>query len=372
MHEKRIYLDNNATTFLAPEVKEEILRFIGTSIGNPSSPHYYGQQAKSLLSHYRKRVASYFSAAANQILFTSGGTEGADLCIRGLLPEKGAPRIITSRLEHACVFETCTKLAKQGAELVYLPASSSGAIQVEDLERELAKGKTDLIVLMAVNNETGVMNEWEKMSDLAKAAKVPFVVDGVALLGKEPFTIPDGVTAMFFSGHKIHALQGTGFVYVKPRIKLHPQQLGGSQEFGMRGGTENLLGIAALSRAVELLHEKLPSAASTMRHLRDTLEAALLKIPGTSVNGSGKRVSNTTNIAFSGKDGETFLIALDRAGLACSLGSACASGAIEPSRILLEMGVPMGLAQASLRFSISRETTYEEIEKAIQIIRLLA
>lgn len=366
-----VYLDNNATTMLDPRVKAEILALMDHRFGNPSSPHRLGQKAKSLLSHARKQVAGVLGCSSQQIIFTSGGTEGASLSIHGLLKGKKQPLILSSTVEHACVFETLEFLREQGARVEYLPVGLSGAIQIEDLERSLEKQKPDLIVLMAVNNETGVKNDLAAIANLAEMHHVPLVVDGVALLGKELFKIPSGVTAMFFSGHKVHAPQGTGFIYLKPKLKLTPQILGGSQEFNMRGGTENLLGIVALGKAIELLSQELPQATITMASLRDYLERTLLSIPGVTVNGTGERICNTLNVSFKDMDGETLIISLDQKGVCASLGSACASGSIEPSRVLLNMGVPMHLAQASLRFSLSRMTTQDEIDQAIDAIRIV-
>lgn len=362
-----IYLDNNATTFLAPEVEESIHHFLKEKIGNPSSQHSYGQKAKSLLSEARKKVAAYFNCSASQILFTSGGTESANLCIRGLLPHKNA-RILSSKAEHACVFDTLEQLKSEGAEVVYLPVGERGSVALEDVEKALLENKFDLIVLMAVNNETGVKTDVEGIAKLAEKTKVPFVVDAVAWMGKEQIKIPTGVSALFFSGHKIHALSGVGCIYLKPRLKLRPQLFGGSQETSLRPGTENLLGIVALSKAVELLSFCLPTASLQMAKLRDKFESALLQLPQVVRNGSGDRICNTSNLAFLGQDGETLLIALDQKQLACSLGSACSSGAIEPSRVLREMGLPESRTACSIRFSLSRYTTEEEIDRATAII----
>lgn len=364
-----IYLDNNATTMIDPRVKAEIVALMDTPFGNPSSPHRLGQKAKSLLSHARKQVAGLLGCSSQQILFTSGGTEGASLAIHGLLKGKKQPKILSSSVEHACVYETLEALRADGAAVDYLPVGLSGAIRREDLIHAVERNRPDLIVLMAVNNETGVKNDVPAIAELAEAHQIPLVVDGVAWLGKEKFFIPTGVSAMFFSGHKVHAPQGTGFIYLKSKLKLSPQILGGSQEFNMRGGTENLIGIVALGKALELLLSELPQATLRMSHLTEKLKKALLDIPGAEMNGTGERICNTINVSFANQDGETLLIALDQAGVCCSLGSACASGAIEPSRVLLNMGIPMQRAQASLRFSLSRMTTEEEIDRAIQTIR---
>lgn len=364
-----IYLDNNATTMLDPRVKAEIIALMETPIGNPSSPHRLGQKAKSLVSHARKQVAGFLGCSSQQILFTSGGTEGAVLAIHGLLKGKKQPTILSSSVEHACVFETLEALREQGAIVDYLPVGLSGAIEIKDLIHSIENRRPDLIVLMAVNNETGIKNDVPAIAQIAASHQIPLVVDGVAWLGKEKFSIPKGVSAMFFSGHKVHAPQGTGFIYLQQKLKLSPQIRGGSQEFNMRGGTENLIGIVALGKALELLASELPNASLYMGELTERLKKSLLEIPTAEINGTGERICNTINVSFAKKDGETLLIALDQEGVCASLGSACSSGAIEPSRVLLKMGIPMERAQASLRFSVSRMTTAEEIDRAIQIIK---
>lgn len=363
---KRIYLDNNATAPLDPLVVESLITLLQTPLGNPSSPHAYGQLAKGLVSEARRHVAAFLKVKQSQILFTSGGAEGAALCIYGILKEKRPAHIITSNIEHACVYEILEDLSQQGTKITFLPAGFKGAIRPEDLLHAI-RPETDLIVLMAANNETGVVQDIEAVAAIAERHQIPLVVDGVALLGKGMLRIPSGVSAMFFSGHKIHAPQGVGFVYT--RIKLKSQIRGGSQEFGMRGGTENLLGIAGLSKAVSLLSQNQEMYIKHIRNLRDCFENALLGFPGVTLNGTAPRVCNTSNLAFTKIDGETLLIHLDQAGIAASLGSACSSGSIEPSRVLIAMGVPLETARSSLRFSFSRLNTLEEVERAIEIIK---
>lgn len=359
---QRIYFDNNATTPLDPEVIKTIQMALDQQLFNPSSPHQFGQSAKGFLSDARRTISDFFKLKQNQIIFTSGGSEGASLCLRGFGKQS---HIIASTIEHACVYETLEDLKKDGAEITYLPVGLTGCVNPQDIEAAI-RPNTSLITIMAANNETGVINDINSIGTIATKHKIPFVVDGVAILGKEQFTIPEGVSAMFFSGHKVHAPQGVGFVCVKPRLKLKPIILGGSQEFGMRGGTENMLGIISLAKAIYMLN---PQDIEKIRELRDKLESALLQLPGVSLNGTGSRVSNTTNLCFSKMDGEALLVALDQAGIAVSLGSACSSGAIEPSRVLLNMGLSVPQARSSLRFSLSRLNTADEVDRAIEIIR---
>lgn len=363
----RIYLDNNATTLVDPRVSAAMIHFLNQNVGNPSSVHSFGRSARALLQKNRLAIAEYFQVKPHEIIFTSGGTEGLNMTIRGLLTgEKG--HIISSDVEHPSVYSTLKGLQDLGWEVTFLPAGLWGSVKTEDVLNSL-RSNTKLICLMAVNNETGVKTDIEAIASIAKDAKIPFICDAVALLGKENFRIPLGVSAMCFSGHKIHAPAGIGFVFIRSGLKLLPLFTGGQQEFQRRAGTENLLGITGLAESIKLLSVELEGAVEQMRNLRDRLEQKILHtIPGTSVNGAGLRVANTTNIAFHGLDGESLLAAMDMEGVAVSHGSACSSGALEPSRILLNMGLSRDVARSSLRFSLSRFTTEEEIDRTLEII----
>lgn len=334
--------------------------------GNPSSLHSFGQKAKYRLAQARQTVASYVGVRPQEVIFTSGGTEGINLLLRGLLPPGGRGHLITSDVEHSCVYATAKALESSGLHSSFLDVGRFGAATAEAVQQALRRD-TRLILLMAVNNETGVKTDIAGIAAIAKEANIPFFVDGVALMGKEEIVIPPGVTAMAFSGHKFHAPKGIGFVVVRSHQKLSPLHTGGDQEYGRRGGTENLPGIAGLARAIELLKEELPEATSRMAVLRDRLEVGLMqRIPGVSVNGEGPRICNTSNLTFPGVEGEMLLAALDLAGIAVSHGSACASGALEPSRVLLNMGYSKSEAASSIRFSLSRFTTAEEIDCCIE------
>lgn len=361
-----IYLDNNATTPLDPRVKEVILQELDQFHGNPSSVHSYGQAAKSLLTKARRTIAAYLHVKPHEILFTSGATEGMNMILRGLL-QKG-DHLITSAVEHPAAYETARHLESAGVAVTYLPVGLRGSVDLEDVRRAI-RPNTRLIALLSVNNETGVKNDIEGIAQVASEHKIHFLIDGVAHLGKEAMTLPSGVSAACFSGHKIHAPQGIGFVFLRHKVKLAPLFLGGVQEFQKRGGTENLLGAIALSEAVRLLHFELPQASERIRFLRDKFERTLMEgLEDVSINGNGPRVVNTSNLAFKGVDGESLLAHLDLAGVAASHGSACSAGALEPSRVLLQMGLPAETAAASIRFSLSRMTQEEEIDKAALII----
>lgn len=361
----KIYLDNNATTAVDQETITEIVSALQNLIGNPSSVHFYGQQAKARLQKARDEIAKTLKCLPKEIIFTSGATEALNLVLRGIVNDES--HVITSDVEHSAVFETLKQL-KSPSSITFLSVGAYGAVTLDAVKKAYRK-ETKVIVLMAVNNETGVKTDIGSIAAFAKEKGIHFVVDGVALLGKEPFEIPEGVSAMCFSGHKFHAPKGVGFAMVRRALKLKPYITGGNQEFGIRGGTENLIGIIAMQSALRILNQKLENASKEMERLRNKLETSLQnKLPNVIVNGSGPRVSNTTNLCFKGVEGELLMAHLDREGVAVSLGSACASGAIEPSRILLNMGLSVDDASSSIRISLSRMTTEAEIDRTIDII----
>lgn len=343
-----IYLDNNATTQILPEVLEAMLSELKGPPSNPSSTHFFGREAKKKLSAARESIAAYLKVKPQEIFFTSGGTEGLNMLLK---PAKG--HIITSNVEHSAVYKTLK------GDITYLNVGTYGDVTPEAVKAAITD-KTTLIVLSAVNNETGVKTDLQAIGKIALEANIPFIVDGVALLGKEHFSIPPGVSAIAFSGHKIHAPKGIGFIFCRSNYKLEPLLTGGDQEFSKRAGTENLAGIIGLAKAIELINP------GKMEILRNRFEEQLKD--KTEINGTGPRICNTSNLFFPGIDGETLLIKLDQAKIAASHGSACASGALEPSRILQNMGYPKARVLSSLRFSLSRLTTEQEIDTAVQTI----
>jgi cysteine desulfurase len=358
MNEK-IYLDNNATTPLDPNVLDVMIEELAGPPHNPSSIHSFGQEGKKILSEARKKIADFLAVKPSEILFTSSGTEGLNLLIRGA--SKGG-HIIGSAIDHSAVFNTLEDLREKGAEVTFLFVDEYGAPTIDHLKR-MIRPETELIVLSAANGETGVKLDINAFAALAKRNLVPLILDGVALLGKEPFTIPSGVSGMAFSAHKFHGPQGIGFIYHHPSLKLTPLITGGGQEKGLCSGTENLTGIVGMTRALTLLDED--ENYAHLSHLRETFEAMILEaLPDTEINGTGPRLPNTSNLYFPGVDGESLLISLDMHGVAASHGSACASGALEPSRTLLNMGYSKKRASSSIRFSFSRFNTLEEVEKA--------
>ncbi|MDP1879530.1 MAG: cysteine desulfurase family protein [Parachlamydiaceae bacterium] len=363
-----IYLDYNASTPIDPRVLNALIHELKEEIGNPSSTHFHGKKCRQKLETSRKIIAKFLQVKPNEIYFTSGGTECAASLIEGIIKKNPNCHVISSSIEHSCIYETLKETEKKGTSVSFLPSSELGAIQPKDVESAI-RDHTGLICLMAVNNETGVKTDIESIAKIAIKHQIPFIVDGVAWLGKEQIHIPEGVSAIFFSGHKIHAPKGIGFFYCRSNVKLIPLMQGGNQEGNYRPGTENLPGIVALSESISILEDHQKEHISHMTLMRDRLEKELLaKLPNVVINGSGPRICNTTNLAFLGVDGESLLMNLDMAGISVSHGSACSSGALEPSRILLGMSYPLSRVNSSIRFSVGRTTTVDEIDEAVRII----
>jgi cysteine desulfurase len=366
--EKNIYLDNNATTALDPRVWELLQTTLKESFGNPSSIHSYGQQAKALLNDARRKIASIFHVLPEEILFTSGGTEGINLLLRGFFGVKCSGHIITSNVEHAAVYETILQLKNAGCAVSFIDVGSYGAAQKEQVEA-LIRPDTRLIVLMSSNNETGVKTDIEAISKLAEKHAIPFFVDAIASFGKEPISFYPGVSGMVFSGHKFHGPKGTGFILLRKGVKLTPYITGGTQEMSLRAGTENVPGLVAQAHAAILAQAELAASQKRMLQFRNFFEKTLQdELDAVVINGEGNRTCNCSNLAFLGIEGEVLLKKLDLRGVAASHGSACSSGAVEPSRILLQMGLKRDRAASSLRFSLSRLTTEQEVKDALAII----
>jgi len=364
----RIYLDNNATTALDPSVAEVMREMLSSPPGNPSSSHTFGQEAKKKLIKARNVIARHLNVKPGEIIFTSGGTESMNFLIKGLVDPRLSPHIVTSNVEHSCVEETLSSLEKLGCNTTYLPAGLGCRTSAADIEKAI-RPDTKLLVFSAVNSETGVIQNMEELSDIALRHGIALVIDGVALPGKEFFSIPKGVTGIGFSAHKFHGPQGVGFVFIRSGTKITPLLTGGGQEYGLRSGTENLIGITGLSRAITLLETELAPASERMKMLRDRFENALIEaIPSVQINGANPRVCNVSNLAFPGVDAETLLIQLDLNGIAASHGSACSSGSLEPSRVLTRMGVSPSLTKSSLRFSFSRYSTIEEVDYTVNCL----
>jgi cysteine desulfurase len=366
---QRVYLDNNATTPVLPEVFEAMRPFYLEQFGNASSIHHYGQHARAAVEKARAAVAALLNARPAEIVFTSGGTESDNLGVFGLV--RRGDHIITSTIEHSAVMNTCKRLEQMGCEVTYVPVNSQGEVYPGNVRAAL-KPSTRLITIMAANNETGVIQPVEEIGKIAEEADVFFHTDAVQAAGKVALDAQKiRCDALSISGHKIHAPQGTGALYIKKGTLIQPLLYGGSHERQRRAGTENLPGIVGLGKAAELATQWLESGGpAEMAALRDRLQDSVLRaVEESGVNGMGApRVPNTTNFWFDHLEGEALVIALDLKGLAVSSGAACSSGAIEPSHALLAMGLPHQRARASIRVSLGKQTTQEDIDFAAKVI----
>jgi cysteine desulfurase len=365
----RVYLDNNATTPVLPEVFEAMRPFYLEQFGNASSIHHYGQHARAAVEKARASVAALLNARPAEIVFTSGGTEADNLGIFGLV-QRG-DHVITSTIEHSAVTNTCKRLEQMGCEVTFVPVNAQGEIYPGNVHAAL-RPNTRLISIMMANNETGVIQAVEEIGKIAQEADVFFHTDAVQAAGKVPIDVQKiACDALSISGHKIHAPQGTGAIYIKKGTLIQPQIYGGSHERQRRAGTENLPGIVGIGKAAELAKQWLDGdGPAEMAAMRDRLQDSILSTMGDlGVNGLGApRVPNTTNLWFDHIEGEALVIALDLKGLAVSSGAACSSGAIEPSHVLLAMGLPHQRARASIRVSLGKQTTQEDIDFAIKVI----
>ncbi|MBD2294305.1 cysteine desulfurase NifS [Anabaena sphaerica FACHB-251] len=366
-----IYLDNNATTKVDPEVVEVMLPYLTDYYANPSSMHTFGGQIGKSVKVAREQVAALLGADESEIVFTSCGTEGDNAAIRAALlaqPEKR--HIITTQVEHPAVLNVCKQLETQGYQVTYLSVNEKGQIDLNELEASLT-GNTALVTVMYANNETGTIFPIEEIGARVKEYGAIFHVDAVQAVGKIPLNMKTSTIDMLtMSGHKIHAPKGIGALYVRRGVRFRPLLIGGHQERGRRAGTENVPAIVALGKAAELEMFHLEEATKRERKLRDRLEQSLLaKIPDCAVNGDVKnRLPNTTNIGFKYIEGEAILLLLNKHGICASSGSACTSGSLEPSHVLRAMGLPYTTLHGSIRFSLCRYTTEAEIDQVIAVM----
>lgn len=366
---RRIYLDNNATTPVLPEVLEAMRPYFGEHFGNASSIHHHGQEARAAVERARDSVASLLGCRATEVVFTSGGTEGDNLAITGLTSE--GDHIITSGIEHHAVLHTCKHLEETGCDVTYLPVDGRSLVDPDDVRRAL-RSSTRLITIMMANNETGVLQQVEEIGKIAAEADVYFHTDGVQAAGKVAIDVKRiGCAALTISGHKIHAPQGVGALYLRGGTRLQPLFYGGQHERSHRAGTENVPGIVALGKAAELAVQGLERGDDkNMSALRDRLQQGILaQVEAAGVNGDGApRVPNTANIYFEHIEGESMVIALDLKGLAVSTGAACSSGAIEPSHVLTAMGQRRDRAHSSIRFTLGKQNGTEDVDLALALV----
>jgi cysteine desulfurase len=366
---RRIYLDNNATTPVLPEVLDAMRPYFGESFGNASSIHHFGQETRAAVERARDSVAALLNCRPAEIVFTSGGTEGDNLAIAGLAIS--GDHIITSTIEHHAVLHASKHLEETGCNATYVPVDSRGLIDPDDVKRAL-RPNTKLISIIMANNETGVLQPVEEIGKIAAEASVYFHTDAVQAAAKVPVDVKRiGCNALSISGHKMHAPQGVGALYVRKGTHLQPLFYGGRHERSRRAGTENVPGIVGLGKAAELAMQSFERGDDKkISALRDRLQQGILaQVEDAGVNGQGaSRVPNTTNIYFDHIEGEAMVISLDLKGLAVSTGAACSSGAIEPSHVLMAMGLRSDRARASLRFSLGKQNTNEDIDFALALV----
>ena len=365
---RRVYLDNNATTPVLPEVLEAMRPCFGEHFGNASSIHHHGQETRAAVERARESVAALLGCRASEVVFTSGGTEADNLAIFGLT--RSGDHVITSTIEHHAVLNACKHLAAKGCEVTYIPVDGRGLVDPADVKHAV-RPNTKLITIMFANNETGVVQPVAEIGEIAAEADIYFHTDAVQAAGKIAIDVNKiGCDLLTISSHKFHGPQGVGALYVRKGTQLEPMLYGGSHERSRRAGTENVPGIVGLGKAAELAVAGFERGDDLkMAVARDHLERELLSIEATGLNGEGApRVPNTTNIYFDSIAGEALVIALDLKGLAVSTGAACSSGAIEPSHVLLAMGLGPDRAKASIRFSLGKQNMAEDVDFALALI----
>jgi len=366
---KVVYVDNNATTQVAPEVLEEMLPYFHDLYGNPSSMHSFGGQVGAKLKEARQKMAGLIGATPDEILVTSCGSESDNTAIRATLesyPDK--KHIITTRVEHPAILNLCEYLAENGYRITFLPVDRQGRLNPEDLYNSLSDN-TAIVSIMWANNETGVIFPIEEMARVVRERGVVFHTDAVQAVGKIPINVQQvPVDMLSLSGHKLHGPKGIGALYIRKGTKFSPFLIGGHQERGRRGGTENVASIIGLGKACELAAKHIGEENERVKHLRDKLENEILKrVPNAMVNGDReRRLPNTTNISFEYVEGEAILLMMNELGICASSGSACTSGSLEPSHVLRAMGVPFTAAHGSIRFSLSIYNTEEEIDFIVE------
>jgi cysteine desulfurase len=368
MSERPVYLDNNATTMCAPEVVQAMTRFWGEAYGNPSSMHSFGGDVRQDVDRARAQVAELIGATAAEIVFTSGGSESDNLAIRGTVEALAGRKrhIITTRVEHPAVRGTCHYLQKQGFRLTELGVNSEGTLDLDQLADAITPD-TAIVSIMWANNETGVIFPIEEIARIVKSRGAVLHTDAVQGVGKIPIDLAKvPVDLLSLSGHKLHGPKGIGALYVRKRTKLVPLIMGGHQEGGKRAGTENVPGIVGLGVACELARRCLVDEFGRVRALRNRLQEGILACcKGVRLNGKN-RLPNTLNVSFEFVEGEAILLMLDQLGISASSGSACASGSLEPSHVMRAMGVPFTAAHGSIRFSLSRYNTEQEIDYVVK------
>ncbi len=369
---RRIYLDYAATTPTHPEVVEAMLAYLSDIFGNPSSIHSFGQEAKAVVEESRDKIAALVGARSEEIVFTSGGTEADNFAIKGIAyaNEGKGNHIITTTIEHHAVMETCKFLQKRGFEVTYLPVDSYGLVDPQDVKKAITD-KTILISVMHANNEVGTIEPMAEIGKIAREEKVYFHSDAVQAVGHIPVKVDElGIDLLAMSAHKLHGPKGVGALYIRKGTKLIPFMHGGEQERRRRAGTENVPAIVGFGKAAEIAQGDIETEAKRLIYFRDKLIKGLVEqIEHIRLNGHPtQRLPNNVNVSIEFVEGESMLLNLDLEGIAASTGSACSSSSLEPSYVLLAMGLSHELAHGSLRFSLGRETTEEDIARVLEVL----
>lgn len=364
---KKVFLDYNSTTPVRKEVVEAMLPYFTKYFGNPSSGHCFGRKARRGIDIARNNVAKLIGAKDDEIVFTSGGTESNNLALLGMLPDDGPAHIITSEIEHSSLLRMCEILEGMGHKITYLPVNENGTIVLKELKKKINR-ETTFISIMLANNETGVIQPVQKVTEIAREYNVPVHCDAVQACGKIPFSVGAlGVSLLSISGHKFYSPKGVGALYIRRGIRPTPLIHGGSQENRRRAGTENLASVVGMGKSCELILEELEEYNDKISSLRDYLENELVsKIPGTKVNGIAHRVPNTLNISFIGASSEAMVASMDMKGFAISSASACSSGSSEPSYVIKAMTDSTLETLSAVRISIGRETTKKDLNAAVK------
>jgi cysteine desulfurase len=369
---KKVYVDHNATTPVHPEVLEAMLPYYMDKFGNPSSIHGFGRETKVALEEAREKVAQLLGVASAEIFFTSGGTESDNLAVKGVAfanRDKGK-HIITSKIEHHAILESCKFLEKEGFTVTYLPVDSKGVVDPEDLRKAL-RDDIILVSIMYVNNEVGSIQPLEEISRIVKDKGIYLHSDAVQALGKIPLDVRKlNVDMLSMSGHKIYGPKGVGAIYIRKGVRITPWSHGGHHERSRRAGTENVPGIVGFAKAVELAYRELDDQNRHLKNLTETFYRRLIEtIPDVILNGDlNSRAVNTLNISFKGVEGESVILSLDLKGVAVASGSACTSGTLEPSHVLSAMGIAPEIAQGAIRFSFGRDNTMEDVDYVVSIL----
>ena len=372
MENRLIYVDNSATTPISKEVLDAMMPWLTEGYGNASSIYSKGREAGWALKGAREQIASILGAQPNEIYFTSGGSESDNWAIKGAaatMAKRGKKHIITSAFEHHAVLHSCAALEKQGFEVTYVPVHENGIVRVEDIEAAI-RPDTGLVTIMYANNEIGTVQPIKEIGALCRRHKIWFHTDAVQAFGHVPINVEEqNIDMLSVSGHKIHAQKGVGMLYVKRGVVLPNLIDGGAQERGKRAGTENIAGIVGLAKAMEIASQNIEERGERTKVLRDKLIDNILKIDRTRLNGDREqRLPGNVNISIEGIEGESLLLSLDMYGICASSGSACTSGSLDPSHVLLAIGLCHEVAHGSLRISLSDENTMEDVDRILEVL----